>query len=64
MEADSTAAHLTRKKYEEGLASAIDVQTAAVTLLQSRALLLQSRLQNYYLTRILNYYKGMPLWTE
>ena len=64
VEADSTAAHLTRKKYEEGLASAIDVQTAAVTLLQSRALLLQSRLQNYYLTRILNYYKGMPLWTE
>ena len=64
VEADSVASCLTRQKYEEGLASAIDVQTAAVTLLQSRALLLQSRLQNYYLTRILNYYKGMPLWTE
>ena len=64
VEADSVASRLTRQKYEEGLASAIDVQTAAVTLLQSRALLLQSRLQNYYLTRILNYYKGMPLWTE
>ena len=64
MEADSVASCLTRQKYEEGLASAIDVHTAAVTLLQSRALLLQSRLQNYDLTRILNYYKGMPLWTE
>ena len=64
VEADSVASRLTRQKYEEGLASAIDVQTAAVTLLQSRAQLLQSRLQNYYLTRILNYYKGMPLWTE
>ena len=64
VEADSVASCLTRQKYEEGLASAIDVQTAAVTLLQSRAQLLQSRLQNYYLTRILNYYKGMPLWTE
>ena len=64
VEADSVASRLTRQKYEEGLASAIEVQTAAVTLLQSRAQLLQSRLQNYYLTRILNYYKGMPLWTE
>lgn len=64
VEADSVASYLTRQKYEEGLASAIEVQTAAVTLLQSRAMLLQSRLQNYYLTRIINYYKGMPLWTE
>ena len=57
VEADSVASCLSRQQYEEGLASAIDVHTAAVTLLQSR-------LQNYYLTRILNYYKGMPLWTE
>lgn len=36
VEADSIASRLTTRKYEEGLASSIDVKTAAVTLLQSR----------------------------
>ena len=64
VEADSIAARLTTRKYEEGLASSIDVQTSAVTLLQSKAQLLQSQLTYIYQTRILNYYKGVPLWTE
>lgn len=62
--ADSIASRLTVRKYEEGLASSIDVQTSAVTLLQSKALLLQCRLSYIYQSGILNYYKGQPLWTE
>lgn len=64
VEADSLAAHLTTRKYEEGLASSIDVKTAAVTLLQSRVKLLQSQLTMAYNKRLLAYYKGESLWTD
>ena len=64
VESDSIASRLTIRKYEEGLASSIDVQTQTVTLLQSKAQLLQCQLTYLYKTRILNYYKGKPLWTE
>ena len=62
VEADSLAAHLTTRKYEEGLASSIDVKTDAVTLLQSRVKLLQSQLTMAYNRRLLAYYKGDKLW--
>ncbi len=42
--ADSLAYELVRQQYREGLASPIDLQTSAATLLQSRGNLLQSRL--------------------
>ena len=61
---DSIAARLTVRRYEEGLASSIDVQTQAVALLQSKAQLWQCRLIQYYRTRLLNHYKGKSLWTE
>ena len=64
VEADSLAAHLTTRKYEEGLASSIDVKTAAVTLLQSRVKLLQSQLTMAYNKKLLAYYKGEKLWTD
>lgn len=64
VDADSIASRLTIRKYEEGLASPIDVQTQSVTLLQSKAQLLQCRLTLIYRTRMLDYYKGIPLWTE
>ncbi len=64
VESDSIAAHLTTRKYEEGLASSIDVKTAAVTLLQSRVKLLQSQLTMAYNRRLLSYYKGESLWSE
>ena len=64
MESDSIASQLTIRKWEEGLASPIDVQTATVILLQSRAQLLQCQLTYYYHTQLLNYYKGVPLWIE
>ena len=61
---DSIAARLTVRRYEEGLASSIDVQTQAVALLQSKAQLWQCRLTQCYRTRLLNHYKGKSLWTE
>lgn len=64
VEADSLAAHLAVRRYEEGLASPLDVQTTAVSLLQSRVALLQSRLTLAYKLRLLNYYQGQPLWTD
>lgn len=64
VESDSIASRLVIRKYEEGLASPIDVQTQGTALLQSKAQLLQSRLNYAYKTRIVNYYKGTPLWTE
>lgn len=64
VESDSIASRLTIRKYEEGIASSIDVQTQAVILLQSKARLLQCQLTYIYKTHMLNYYKGIPLWTE
>lgn len=66
VEADSLAAHLVVRQFEEGLASPVDVQTATVALLQSRASLLQSRLGYVYVKRMLDYYQGTPLylWTK
>ena len=57
VEADSLAAQLTIRKYQEGISSSIDVQTATVTLLQSKAHLLQCHLNYIYKTRILKYYQ-------
>ena len=62
VESDSIALRITVRKYEEGLSSAIDVQTKAVTLLQSEAQLLQCQLTYEYKTRMVNYYKGTPLY--
>ena len=64
VEADRLAAQLIIRQYEEGLATSIDVQTATVTLLQSQAQLLQSRLTFLYKDKLVNYYKGEALWTE
>ena len=57
VEADSLAAYLTTRKFEEGMASSIDVRTAAVTLLQSRVRLLQSQLTMMYNRQVLAYYE-------
>jgi len=64
VEADSLAWQLTLRKYEEGLASGIDVQTTSATLLQSRAQLLQCRLMLALKQKLVNYYNGISLWTE
>ena len=61
VEADSLASQLTTRKYEEGLASSIDVQTTSATLLKSRAQLLQCRLMWALKQKLVNYYQGIPL---
>lgn len=63
VESDSIASRLTIRKYEEGLASSIDVQTATVTLLQSKAGLLQCQLMYMYKSRMLEYYRT-GTWIE
>ncbi|MBP3828695.1 MAG: TolC family protein [Bacteroidaceae bacterium] len=59
--ADSLAYELTRQQYTQGLASPIDLQAQATTLLQSRASLLQSRLMVGVKEMMVRYYEGEPL---
>ena len=49
------------KKFENGLISALDLQTAANTLLQAKSDKLRARLQYIIKTRMVDYYNGMPL---
>jgi outer membrane protein len=55
---DSLAYALVRGQYEEGLVTAIDLQTSAASLLNSRALLSQSSLMAVLKERMARYYKG------
>ena len=59
--ADSLAYELVRQQYAEGLASPVDLQAAATTLLQSRASLLQSRLMVGVKEMMVRYYEGETL---
>ncbi len=61
VEADSLAAYVTWRKFEEGQSSAIDVHTQRATLLESRASLLQCRLTAVLKEKMISYYKGIPL---
>ena len=62
--ADAWNLRLLTQKYQEGLASGLEVQTASVILLQGQAAWLKSRLMQWYHRQMLNYYKGFPLWIE
>lgn len=55
---DSLAYHVTRRKYEEGLMTSLDVQNNAATLLESETKLLQSKLTYLMKCRLVDYYKG------
>ncbi len=59
--ADEIAYRVTLRKFEEGLMSAIDLQTGANTLLLSRADLLQRRLMYLMKCKLVDYYRGRPL---
>ena len=52
------------RKFENGLISALDLQTAANTLLQAKSDKLRARLQYIIKTRMVDYYNGMPLINE
>lgn len=64
VKAEELAYRVTLRKYEEGLMSPIDVQTSANTLLESRALLVQKRLNYLIKCRQVDYYKGKALVNE
>lgn len=49
------------KKFENGLISALDLQTAANTLLQAKSDKLRARLQYIIQCRMVDYYNGKPL---
>lgn len=62
VEADSIAHQLTRKQYEEGLSTAIDVHTTSAQLLNSKATLLQCRLMAVVKEYLIRYYHGDTIW--
>jgi outer membrane protein len=64
VEADSIAYLLTRRQFEEGLSTAIDLRTTSAQLLNSRAALLQCRLMTMVKEQLVRYYRGETLWTE
>lgn len=55
---DSLAYWVTRRKFEEGLMTSLDVQNNAATLLESEMLLLRSKLTYLLKCRLVDYYKG------
>ena len=64
VEADSLAYHLTRRQFEEGLSTAIDLHTTSSQLLQSKATLLQCQLMAIVKEQLVRYYNGETIWTE
>ena len=61
---DSIAYRVTRRKFEEGLMTSLDVQTSASTLLESEVTLLRSKLSYVLKCRLVDYYKGNDLIKE
>lgn len=64
VEADSIAYYVTRRKFEEGLMTSLDVKNNASTLLESETLLLQSKLTYILKCRLVDYYKGEDIIKE
>ena len=64
VEADSLAYQLTRRQYEEGLSTAIDLHTTSSQLLNSKAILLQCQLMTMVKHELVRYYNGETIWTE
>jgi outer membrane protein len=60
-EAASVAHDVNRRKYEEGLVSALELHTSSNRLTQARADELQSRLTYILKKRMVDYYAGTPL---
>lgn len=64
VEADSIAYQLTKRQFEEGLSTAIDLRTTSAQLLNSKATLLQCHLMAMVKEQLVRYYKGETIWTE
>lgn len=59
--ASQLAYDISAKKFENGLISALDLQTAANTLLQAKSEKLRTRLQYFIKIRMVDYYNGHSL---
>ena len=64
VEADSISYQLTRRQFDEGLSTAIDLHTTSTQLLQSKATLLQCQLMAMVKEQLVRYYKGEQIWIE
>ena len=64
VEADSLTYHLTRRQFEEGLSTAIDLHPTSSQLLKSKATLLQCQLMAMVKEQLVRYYNGQTIWTE
>ena len=62
VEADSIAYQLTRRQFEEGLSTAIDLHTTSSQLLNSKATLLQCQLMAMVKECLVRYYRGEKVW--
>ena len=62
--ADSIAYQLTKRQFEEGLSTAIDLRNTSAQLLQSKAMLLQCQLMTMVKEQLLRYYRGECLWEQ
>ena len=64
VEADSLTYQLTRRQFEEGLSTAIDLHTSSSQLLKSKATLLQCQLMTMVKEHLIRYYNGETIWTK
>ena len=64
VEADNLTYQLTRRQFEEGLSTAIDLHTASSQLLKSKATLLQCQLMTMVKEHLIRYYNGETIWTK
>ena len=64
VESDSIAYQLTKRQFEEGLSTAIDLHTTSSQLLKSKATLLQCQLMAMVKEQLVRYYNGETIWTE
>ena len=62
VQADSLAYQLTKRQFEEGLSTAIDLHTTSAQLLNSKAVLLQCRLMTIVKEELIRYYRGEQIW--
>ena len=64
VEADSIAYQLTKRQFEEGLSTAIDLRTTSAQLLNSKATLLQCQLMTMVKEQLVRYYRGETIWSS
>ena len=62
VEVDSIAYQLTRRQFEEGLSTAIDLRSSSAQLLNSKATLLQCKLMAMVKRQLVRYYRGECIW--